>query len=449
MPNHLIIAVGGTGQVILHYYTLLYLVRAVEEPFDAVVVDSDTVNEGLGVFRQFFELLQFGHDKGAGIASRRVPSIDYLRFDIHGHTEVSEVLTGKRADDLPGGHPAKAFFDHHALIQDISKGLFGQPALSPVLAGERLSAERIPLPYGQTTAIVVSSLIGGTGGGLTVPLIDRALKMRDQDAGINLQLRGVLFGEYFKPKPEKMDPAYQKSNLRLCLESFKEDRIRGALNFFCVVGDAANGEFMPDRPSEDEKDKPPAWPSYDKHPFWRGTQALAYLLRENIRAIPSDFYQRQVATEEAATLSGVDRKVAKDQSLLGLSRAQALVSNKVVECIAADPFRSAVWDRSLVKLVADFWGIGGKYLGEDRTEHFPARLQTALRDLWEGESGLRGCFPTEFIRKEASLRSFRKVRWPEIEPGSESAALFKNEDDALRRTAATLLFETLRSTDRP
>jgi hypothetical protein len=441
VPEHLVVAVGGTGQVVLHYYALLYLVGIINEPFHAVVIDTDELNSGLKITKGFLDLLQLGHDKTAGIASRTIPRLEFIPISIHTQSKVSQALAGALPDNVPKNHPARAFFAADVLDQDIARGLFGRPALSSVLTADQL---RIPLPPADTTVVVVASLIGGTGGGLITALLDKLRQTKETSVGRSLNLRAVLFGEYFEPDPHVMDLATHRSNLRMCLESLKEKGTQDAIDFFALVGDRKDREFMPERKHGEEKTRRPLWPDADSHPFWRGVQAVYYLLREYTKPIPSDFLDKQVTTSEAGKQAGFDSKGTAEQAKRGMGRAEALVSERVVKQVAADPFAAVVWKRTLVKLLADFWSVSAKQLGKERTADFPGQLQERLDARWQGEEGLCGAFP-EFKALGCSLRSFARIDWPEMNPDLVDLSLFNDPNQALERAAANLLFEALRS----
>lgn len=451
MPHHLIIAVGGTGQVVLHYYAMLYLAGVVRDPFDALVMDTDDLNDTLQITQRFLSALKLRPDADVGLASQLVPTLEYMPLRVKGRATVSEVLAGTSEGSLAKDHPARAWFGREDLQQEISQGLFARPALSSVLTGKWFS-EDLPLRIrGNTNIVVVASLIGGTGGGLITPLIDKLRQLKERKPGVNLSVRAVFFGEYFDPDRTGISRERHLSNLRMCLESLKEQGVQDEIHHFTLIGDRQESEFLLKRQDNRERDGTPPWPESDTDPFWRGTQAVAALAQETTKQKEEEFDKRSItgkqAGERAEQKSQHKRAIAHEWVLRGTTRAQAMIFNSVVDRIAADPFASTVWSRALVKLVADFWSETTRKLGKDRARDFPQRLQEAIKGLWEGANGLSKVFPEEFIKRKCSLHSFQKVPWPVVEKFAVGESLFGNLEEAVQRAAATLLFEALRSSD--
>jgi len=451
MPHHVIIAVGGTGQVVLHYYTLLYVAGVVREPFDALVMDTDDLNKSLQITQRLLGLLKLRSDANVGLASRRVPTLEYMPLRVKGRATVSEILTGTSETSLGKDHPARAWFGREDLQQEISQGLFARPALSSVLTGKWFS-EDLPLQIrGDTNIVVVASLIGGTGGGLITPLVDKLRQLKEKKPGVNLSVRAVFFGEYFDPDRTGISRERHLSNLRMCLGSLQEQGVQDEIKHFALIGDRQEKEFLLKRQDNRERDGTPPWPETDTDPFWCGTQAVAVLLDEKTKEKDVKFGQRGITGKQAAERAHqkpqYKLKDAHEWVLRGTSRAEAIILKSVVDHIAGDPFASTVWSRALVKLIADFWSETTRNLGEDRTQDFPQRLQTEIKGLWEGDNGLSKVFPEEFIKRECSLRSFKRVPWPVVEDFTVDASLLGNVEEAVQRAAATLLFEALRSCD--
>jgi hypothetical protein len=75
---HKIIAIGGTGQDVLQLYLLAYLCGAVQDPFDAVVLDADNLRPGIAAIKNFLETAVI--DRGTYTAfGPIVPKIQYQR----------------------------------------------------------------------------------------------------------------------------------------------------------------------------------------------------------------------------------------------------------------------------------------------------------------------------------------------------------------------------------
>src|SRR5882724_9491093 len=110
-----IVAVGGTGQMVLHYYLQLYLLGVVEDCFEAVVVDSDDVIPTIRTVQKFFESLQYGDQGNEGFGKVRIPVIKTVSVRPPGRGTVFEALTKLEAWDRREPHPVHAFFDKKTL----------------------------------------------------------------------------------------------------------------------------------------------------------------------------------------------------------------------------------------------------------------------------------------------------------------------------------------------
>jgi len=101
--NRVIVAIGGTGQMVLHYYTQLFLVGMVRQPFRALVFDTDDFSPSLQFLSDYLSdiSLCFGSD-----GPKKVPSISL-------HTLKPRNKQGLVGDILVGGPlPAHEGFHH-------------------------------------------------------------------------------------------------------------------------------------------------------------------------------------------------------------------------------------------------------------------------------------------------------------------------------------------------
>ena len=53
-----VLAIGGTGQLVAHYYLQLYLLGVISAPADLVVIDTDDIIPGIHRIKTFLELLR-------------------------------------------------------------------------------------------------------------------------------------------------------------------------------------------------------------------------------------------------------------------------------------------------------------------------------------------------------------------------------------------------------
>lgn len=193
MSRSLIVAVGGTGQLVLHYYAQLFQVRAIPDAFHAIIVDSDELLPSLQRLRDFWNVARVAHAQ-----PDLVPRIDYFPVARELAGTVQEALVGRDLPTPPDIHPAEAIFDSTSLSQGVREGLYARPALSAVL---QTDWSRFPLTSltGFQRVLVVGSLIGGTGGGLIAPLLSElASRIRSAATIPQPEIRAVFFGEYFE-----------------------------------------------------------------------------------------------------------------------------------------------------------------------------------------------------------------------------------------------------------
>jgi len=194
MSIHHIIAIGGSGQMVAHLYANLFLTGFIREPFRLLVVDTDQLSPSLARLADFFEDVR----RAAGPqAAPQIAEIEYLRVSSDMAGSVEEILTG--GQDIAINefvHSVQAFFAAEDRKQSVKEGLFARPALSAVLSPSKLWERLRHIPKGARIG-VVSSSIGGTGGGLTLPVIAYLQNQRDG----NYQIRAVFMGQYFKPDP--------------------------------------------------------------------------------------------------------------------------------------------------------------------------------------------------------------------------------------------------------
>jgi hypothetical protein len=126
--NRLLVCLGGTGQLVLHYYLQWYLLGIERGPLRALIFDPDELMPSLQYGKRFF---QAASHNGKLLGKEPAPWIEHQRLD--------EVLgAGTTADALTGGpgpsldHPVRAFFGQNALNAPLRRGLFSMPALAPM-----------------------------------------------------------------------------------------------------------------------------------------------------------------------------------------------------------------------------------------------------------------------------------------------------------------------------
>lgn len=441
-----IVCLGGTGQMVLHYYLQLYLLGLIRHRFDAVVIDTDEINDGILRVQKLFKDLQYGNAPNQALGIE-IPTIETYRVTSQQGGTALQRLTDTTDAAVTRHHPARAFFDKETLAQDLKEGLFARPALSSVVSLQDVSARALSAPD-KATVVVVGSVIGGTGGGLIAPVIDEILwQARGADA--NVSLRAVLFGRYFTPDPGRIggDESRFLSNEILVLRSIREALSDEGVERFYIVRRAGGADAR--KPDQEKKGEHLPWPDSadprgERNPFWEGAQALEYLLTDTTTQRFVKFEDREVGDLAPPIPVGQ----ASQQLKKSIQVAGRLVDRKVVQRMVHEPWLGAVWGKSLPDLYAHFWGVAAREAGEqERVRAFPAELQEALRTLWEGrkgEPGLRQLFPDLPRSYRVLPRAYSKIPWPRSQDAVRNRGLFESLETTARRAAATLLFWSLR-----
>lgn len=440
-----IICLGGTGQMVLHYYLQLYLLGLIEHRFDAVVIDTDDVIDSLELMKRFFADLQYGNgpDQALGI---EVPTITTVRVGKIQAGTALQRLSDSSDEAATRYHPARAFFDSETLAQDLKEGLFARPALSSVLSiGDVASGLAIS---DNATVAVVGSVIGGTGGGLIAPVIDE-LVWRAREANATVKVRAILFGRYFTPDPGRIDGSERRfySNESLVLRSFGEALAEGGIERYHILRRA--GDTDERKPDQEKRGVHLAWPDPtdergSRIPFWEGAQALEYLLTDTVMERRVSFEDREVSEFKAP----LPVSSALQQLRKSLQVARHLVERKVALRMPREPWLGTIWGDELPKLYAHYWGLAAQAAGsQERAGEFAAELQRALDLLWDGrkdEPGLRQVFPD--LPRSPRIRpgTYAKLKWPRSQDAVRNRSKFDSLETTARRAAATLLFWCLR-----
>jgi len=441
--NHFIIAVGGTGQAVVHYYNQLYLLGVVEEPYRAIVIDTDELNKGLKIAKEFFSGLRVGTEPWDAAGGISVPTIDYIRVQEQETDQVSQRLTALRADELDQdhpNHPVRAFFSKDALSQSVGQGLYARPALTAVIGRDWVHREELT-PTQNSHVVVVGSLIGGTGGGLLAPLLaslgDRRRDIQD------VKIRAVFFGEFFDPEPGTIDKSRLSSNQTLGFRSIAE--VQEAIDHFGIVGIIPEERMGVRQQQSEQSGLHLPWPQSEDHPYWRGVEMVHDFLVDTLRPIHPKFSDREVGTDQVPESRTLKLAVARNELRRGLGLAGALVEQGVVGRLKEDPFAKWVWGGRLVETIADFWRLTApveRPLQIDRG--FCAQLQRRLEEWWEKKDfNLPGIFPAEPTQKP-NVWSIKRINWPRLVATAVVRPFFGGLAEAAGRAAVTLLFWGLR-----
>jgi hypothetical protein len=438
-----IIAVGGTGQTLLFHYLRLYLAGIVEEPFRALVVDTDEMHVGLQVMKSLFEDLQHG-DESTDALGTTVPSVEFARFDQPNTDDVEEMLTGGSGREKGERRPVDAFFSSDLLSQPLQKGLFARPALSSVVAHELPSQNSfVPRP-GSPTVVVIGSIVGGTGGGLIAPVLD-AVRENAESASLPVRLKAVIYGEYFQVDPGQISGGRERlqSNQTLALRTLENSYAK--LHRFAIIG-GPNSRRVERDPESESRSRGLSFPA-KSHPHWNGIRALDFLRHNTVGDAKADkpFESREIDEETFGNISFEHSKAAlrfaEAHAIIG-----AFIEHNVVRRVSREPWMSYIWGSRLPNLIAHFWRIAQRTLGQESAKSFPDRLQEEIRNRWKGDKGLQGYIPNP-PQEPLPVRpaTLDRLDWPDPQGEGVNDELFQGAEDPRRRAASTLLFAALRN----
>lgn len=428
---NMIIAVGGTGQVLLHYYTQLFLIgsKAVPHPFRAVVVDGDRLMGSLETYSDFFSKVALRE------GTQHTPNIQYIHIEIPPSNNVRHALTGNGDAEPEGFHPVDAFFSRSAQAQDVREGLFARPCLSAVI-GAKWRLPQIALD-GVERIVVLGSLIGGTGGGLIAPLIAE-LQRRAPTA----KVVAVLMGEFFQnagtgvTKSEKVDDARRRfpSNKLMTARSVRD--VSGAqLKYLIFIDPPESRRVVRDTDAEQRALNLP-WPD-ETQPYWQALTGVATLTDESL----SDRPENEIA-ELQPTPTKCPYPANWNLLVAAWQRANSLSHKSVLSMIARDPFASRIWGRKLVNLIGSHWEQvrGNRTLNFAHSKSFCDQVQDQLNSWW---TKLDATMPSLPVKKTCSVEHLARLEWGE--PGGQLAGdVLSSPATVLDTSAAAVLFRALR-----
>lgn len=391
MNGHLIIAIGGTGQLALHYYSQLYLLGQVPS-FDACVLDTDGLLPSLDRLSNVFDdARDVLHD-----ADEPLPRITSLKPIVPAGQSVRDALQGSAS--ASAFHPAMGYFAAGELQQSLAEGLFARPALSALAS--------LPAPFsnigvaGRSRVLTISSIIGGTGGGLTAPTLAALAARMRSEAAHDAQLRSVFFGEYFQPDNNRVSDAQARlaSNALLVSETLAQ-LAPNELHSYAYITEARPGPRNIDKEREAEY---LPWPE-DSHPMWRGLRALRHLATDSTRDAAGTMAQRQ---------SNQWAEVASDTCATGIARRVALVESclkhHAISGLPQDPIRNQTWKSEFPAFVASLLKHSSRALPDGSPAEITAQIEGAVRERW---LSLSTVFPQRRPDVKPRPRDVANVDW--------------------------------------
>jgi hypothetical protein len=432
--SRIIIAIGGSGQMVLHHYVQLYLIGVIEERFDAYVLDSDHPIESLRFLSGFFD------DVRQALGQDSVPSIRLVPLESGGEgASVAKLLTGVSLPEQPGfQHPVQAFFLRDTLIKDVRSGLFARPALSAVMALKNALAEVDPRRLSRDARIVlVCSCIGGTGAGVAIPL----LWYLANTPGTQFQLDAVLLGDYFVPRKESAvgdDVARFHSNRIAFLNALGESVSQ--LRAFALVEEPK----MPERDSQKEQQaKRLSW-SEASQPYWQATAAVQHLLDETVTSRAEKFADRLVRA--AAYRGKLDQGAAGNRLNRSHGCVTSILRHRALLQVGREAAVRSMWGDALINSLVGYWTLTNKAGSTLSPSQFLRELDRQVRRLWDGGLGeycLSRIFP-ECRPDRIPPELVRRVGWF-APPQGMSPDPFRDPERGVQRVASAFLYGALRN----
>jgi hypothetical protein len=422
---HKLIAVGGTGQDVLQHYLICYLCGLVKEPFEAVVIDADSLRPGIALLARLFDEVVLNSSSNLAFGTA-VPRIRYVPVRPRGN-RVSEALMGYPPNDNQLV-AANAFFDDDNLKQTLDKGLFARPALSSVLSSADVMSSEALKPDKEGRVFVVGSLLGGTGGGLLARIID-GVHAAGVIQGGDPKIRAVLFGEYFEPTDGLISQTRMRSNQYMVLKALSEGQRK---LYSYVIIDADPSTIVRNRPPMDKLVLP--LPDAETNPIWRGVNAVEWLRHDEVKAAAVNFKEREIEIPSAP----IPLSKAKVMIRKAAGAGQRTVDENVPKLVAIEPWATRLWGQPLLSFTRE---LVGKIPGQTQANKL-SQLHGSLREVWAG-GGSRNAIADLFTDIDpVSPDHFKAVSWPGEPMTVDSPA----PPDLRQRAASNFLFHCLRGT---
>ena len=416
--------------MVLHYYAQLFQIRAVPDPFHAIVVDSDALLPSLKKLSDFWNVARMANPEPL-----LVPRLDYFAVARDLGSTVLEALVGRDLPAAPNLHPAEAIFDSTSLNQSVKEGLYARPALSAVL---QTDWSQFPLASltGFQRVLVVGSLIGGTGGGLIAPLLSQlAMRIKAAQTIPQPDIRAVFFGEYFEIRG---DSPVRDANLRypsnkLMVARCLKDLAPPELAYFAFIEPATP------RPRNLNDERSPvnlSWPA-QTDAIWIGVSALEELRTD--RTAPRDGFDSKERI--GLPLRNLETCTTILNDRLGVART--IHKKTVFNRMTAEPWLTTFYGPQLPAMLAKATAVAKEKpaLGINGIRSLAGRVQAEYGAQW---NDLSSVFP---LTKEKAVGPavLRNAGWSSLNvtvPG------FNSSQKALTSyTSAHILHNSLRGSE--
>jgi hypothetical protein len=354
-----------------------------------VVIDQDELAASLEFGMQLFDDLAPGQTLLGG---NLAPWIRRVKLNLPTQDAiVQSLLTGGNTSPK---HPAQAFLDRGSLNQSIQQGFYARPCLVPLVwrrigddINKELARACTDLEGKEEMRIVVTcSVLGGAGGGLLVPVLQR-LRTVAPDAKISV----VLFDEYFSfegisEQERRRFRSNARGVLKMMLMQFQTPQSFGIVR--CVV---LRGDIQRTSSQERAGNQLP-WPASEGrlNPFAEACYAVDKLFADTQFERPRTPTRLEFSYGEVSSwwhsLSD-----ARERTLNGL---EFLVAKNGIERLAHDPFAEQVWGKKIPELLTMGWKAWIQHGDDKDHDRFPSLVSAEVKKLYNsGNYSLKKLFP--------------------------------------------------------
>jgi hypothetical protein len=435
----IIIAVGGAGQMVLHHFIQLYLLGQCESVFDAYVLDTDSAANSILALSDLFDQARCAVD--AADASG-IPAIRFIQ--IKPETDEGNVDQLLMQQPLPGQsgyhHPAQAFFDRDSLRMSVRQGMYARPSLSAVVsfadAIQELGAHQFPI---DASVVVTGSCIGGTGGGLLIPLIWHLAHADNKD----FKITPVLLGDFFGAGQSRGVVANTGSGDS---ELFRSNRLAFLNCLAEAVPHLSQFAFIEEQrmQSRDWVQEKAAqhlnWANANE-PYWKAAAACEHFFRESVAAPAQKFTQRELPEEAYARKFNRDSAMSRLGARLG--RVNAFLDRHALQHIASDGPVRRVWGDAVVNYLISAWQLL-VHEQHQPPDAFLKAVQNHAVQRWKRSGvasyALSQVFPA-IPKVDASVAELASTDWPRPLVSRDVAAVSLKE--AANSVSAALIYSII------
>jgi hypothetical protein len=192
VPMSMVVAIGGTGQEVAHFYllaTLLGLANRQGAVKKIAIIDTNNFGPSVQALGAICNQL-------IAAGTPRIPEVVFARpYEFGDDDTLSRKITGPPSAELPTRSPVRAIFPIERdgvriLDQPLRNGMFYKPMLGPTLDAIEPAAIDDVLTFRDNRATIVGSITGGTLTGFITATLDR-LEAEHKYA------TAILFGRWF------------------------------------------------------------------------------------------------------------------------------------------------------------------------------------------------------------------------------------------------------------